>query len=232
MELCTLITDFEILKDQIEGIYSDLHYTTSKILGLMKEEWINIPIIDPNDETFVIIENDKSPSFHEIIKDHNNKVFYSSILLAGYSIFEYSLKMVCGFIEDHTNPKFEFRNSGYSSNNEILKNCKKYIHDSKLLDLTQKKARVNDTFISLVNKYRNLIAHANGNLITDRSKKLELQKYYELFKKAKYLTILDNGQVFINSDEFIRRFNYGSEEYIKLIVAELEKSVSRPKCTT
>jgi hypothetical protein len=57
-----------------------------------------------------------------------------------------------------------------------------------------------------VNKLRNLIAHYNGNLIKDKNKSFELQEDYEYFRNQEFLTIISNGQIYINDFEFIDYF--------------------------
>ena len=122
------------------------------------------------------------------------------------------------FIEQHLDPKFEFE----LPNRKILKNCRKYIASSKLVDMTNRKIDKIYGNLLQINEMRNLIVHNNGNLIQNKGIPIELQQNYDYYKKHDYLTISYNGQVFINNDKYIADFINESEEFINLIIEGLK----------
>ena len=137
-------------------------------------------------------------------------------------MFEISLIRICEFIEEHSCPKMEFPRP----NREILKECRKFINDTKLVDLTEKSFDSKYTRISNVNKLRNLIAHYNGNLKKEKNKILKLQKDYKYCASQEYLTIMNNGQVYINDFKYINNFIIESEQFIKTLFKQLENKSS------
>lgn len=220
MELKTPYFAFTILESEIENTYHGLRLTTFKILNLVQNE-INIKgIYNPEIHTIIKSEdNEKFESFQEILRNLNNVVYYNSLLLSSFSIFEMALKQLCLFVEEYSSPRLAFTHP----NREILKRCRGYLADSGLVNLSI--TNIDSKYVSIceLNKLRNLIAHYNGNLIQERKKDLVLQKDYKVFKSHKYLTIMNNGQVYINNANYIKDFIDDCQEFIRLIILELKK---------
>lgn len=220
MKLITHFHSFDSLEAELDIIYHKLKLSTMNIFRLVYDDMKIKGFYNPNNgDKIVDLENSSEfESFQEFLRNLNNVVYFNSIFLGSFSIFEYSLKRVCMFIEKYSDPKVEFE----LPNRKILKSCRKYIADGKLVDMTN--GRIDKIYVNLllVNEMRNLISHNNGNLIQKKGIPIELQDNYGYCKKHDYLTISSNGQVYINNDKYITDFVSESEEYIKLIINELK----------
>jgi len=218
MEIKAQTYHFESLEYDIDNVFMRLHLSANGIMKLVQEEIYHKGIYDPKRYILPEEDNKEFESFQEILRNLNNIVYFNSLILGAYSIFEICLIRICEFIESHSCPRIKFD----TPKRKILKNCRKFIHDSKLVDLTIKSFDSRYNHISDVNKLRNLITHYNGNLIKEKNKILELQADYEYCANEEYLTIMNNGQVYINDFEYINNFIVESEQFIKAIFKQLE----------
>ena len=222
MELNTHHFSYNILQQPIESFYHRLRVSASKIFKLVDEEIKNKNIYNPKNGHIIELENkEEFELFQETLRNLNNIVYFNSLLLGSYSIFETSFKHICEFVEKHSNTNLK----PFSPGRKILHYCRQYLSDSKLVDFTRKEIDSKYTYLTEVNELRNLIAHYNGNLIKEKGKSLEHQPDYKQFHK-KHLTIMNNGQVYINDDVYIKQFIKISEDFIKLIINELKKNGS------
>jgi hypothetical protein len=57
----------------------------------------------------------------------------------------------------------------------------------------------------------------------DKTRNLEEQQNYNLVESIKELTILQNGQIYINNEDFIEHFIQESESFINLIIKQLKE---------
>lgn len=204
----------------IESLYVRLQLSMHKVINLVEDENRFKGFYNPKQDIIQECDNiSEFKQFQSLIKGLNNYIYYNSLILSGYSIFEHSLKSICHYINDYfvNADKFE------DVNRDILGNCIAYIKRTELVDFSEKEIdkfymQINDT-----NKLRNLIAHFNGNLIKDKSKTLEEQTNYKLFKLDKRLIIIPNGQIYIDDSQYIISFVANSERFLKYIIEELKK---------
>jgi len=220
MKLNTHHFSFDILDQTIESMYHRLRVSASAIFKLVDED-INFKNIYSPKNGCVVETDNKSEFeiFQETLRNLNNIVYFNSLLLGSYSIFETSFKLICEFAEKHSNPKL----APFNPKIKILQSCRQYLSDSKLVDFARKDIDSKYTYLTEVNDLRNLIAHYNGNLIREKGKSIQHQPDYMKFHK-KYLTIMNNGQVFINDDEYIIKFINTSEGFIRLIIKEFKNN--------
>jgi len=220
MKLNTHHFSFNILEQTIESMYHRLRVSASAIFKLVDEEINFKNIYSPKNGYIVETYNKKEfEIFQETLRNLNNIVYFNSLLLGSYSIFETSFKHVCAFVEKHSNSNLD----PFNPDRKILQYCRQYLSDSKLVDFTRKEFDSRYTYLTEVNDLRNLIAHYNGNLIKEKGKSIQHQPDYKKLHK-KYLTIMNNGQVFINDDEYIKKFIKTSEGFIKLIIKEFKNN--------
>ena len=219
-KLKTHAFSFEILEKGIEDIYCRLQYSTHTIFNMVQNDIYKKGYYNPKWNTIIESKNKKAfEDYQELLRNLNSEIYYYSLLLVSFSSFEISLKQICLFIEQYSEPKYPFD----PPNRLILKNCRDFINSSKLVDMTEKEIDSNYSFLTKINDLRNLIAHNNGNLIQNRNLGLESQKYYRVFNSEKFLTINLNGQVYINDDEYIKEFNRRSKEFLNNIINTLKK---------
>jgi len=220
MELSTHFLSFQIFDQNLHTLYHRLRVSAFKIFDLVQSEINLINIYNPKNGNILEAENKyEFESFQETLRNLNNIVYYNSLLLGSYSIFETSFKNLCKFVEEYSNPKIE----PFKIQNDTLSDCRKYLFDSGLVDFKSKEIKAKYDEITKVKKLRNLIAHNNSNLIRDKFNKIEKQPNYKLFKRQPCLTVMNNGQVYINDDEYIKIFIEESEKFIKLIIGELKR---------
>ncbi len=158
--------------------------------------------------------------FQSTIKGLNNYIYYNSLILSSYSVFEHSLKLICYFIDKH----FLLPEKYIDKQINILGNCIEYIKKTRLVDFNDKEMDRIYMQIKKVNKLRNLIAHYNGNLIKDKSKPLEKQSNYNLFISDKRLIIIENGQIYIDDEKYISSFVEDSERFLNLIIMQIKNN--------
>ena len=220
MKITAKTFHFEKLEYDIEFIYTRLYLSSQSIVKLVHEELNQKGIYNSQGDILLHGGDDHTEfeSFQEIMRNLNNIVYYNSLLLGAYSIFEICLIEICEFIESHSMPKKEY----IRPNTKILNKNRRFINDTKLVDLTTKEFDSLYIHLSNVNKLRNLIAHYNGNLITLKDKPLEQQVDYEYYKNEKHLTIMNTGQIYINDPEYINKFIRDSEKFIKSIVEQIK----------
>ena len=220
MELNTHNSSYNILEQHIESFYHRLRVSASKIFILVEDEISFKNIYSPK-KGFIVQSDNKIEFelFQETLRNLNNIVYFNSLLLGSYSIFETSFKRLCEFVEEHSNPRLK----PFNTDRKILQSCRQYLSDSKLVDFTRKEFDSKYTYLIEANDLRNLIAHYNGNLIKEKRKSIEHQPEYKQFHK-KYLTIMNDGQVYINDDVYIKNFIKISGDFIQLIIKELKKN--------
>ena len=219
MELKPHFYSFDELEYNVRHLYGSLRRSSENIYNLVDNEINEKGIYKPKIGSIVFTEKQKEfESFQEILRNLNNFIYFNSLLLGSYSIFEVTIKDICIFVDEFSNPKFEFEEPKRS----IIKNCRKFLKDSKLVDFSNNLIDAKYTNILKIGKVRNLIAHKNGNIIQDKTKLIEQQTNYKLFKSMKYLTILQNGQVYINDEELLKDFIKDSEIFISLIIKDLK----------
>ena len=218
MKITAQTFHFEKLEYDIEYIYTRLNLSSQGIVKLIQEELNQKGLYNPKRDILPNGDHPEFESFQEIMRNLNNIVYYNSLLLGAYSVFEICLIGICEFIGSHSMPRKEF----VRPNREILKKSRRFINDTKLIDLSNKEIYSIYNHLSNVNKFRNLIAHYNGNLITEKNKSIEQQIDYEYCKNEKFLTIMDTGQVYINDSEYINKFIRYSEKFVKSIVEQIK----------
>ena len=67
-----------------------------------------------------------------------------------------------------------------------------------------------------------------GGSLKHKNRKLVNQDNYTQLHNDKFLTIMNTGQVYVNDDEYLKRFIKESAEFIKLIIIKLKKHCSIP----
>lgn len=210
---------FQILESRIHHLYSSLNRSSSEIYKIVQKENNEKGLFDPKTIKLLNSENKEDfESFQDILRNLNNFIYFNSLLLGSYAIFEVVLIELCEFIEVHSSPRHDFERP----EREILKECRKYLNDSGLLNLSNEEIDSKYCFFTKIGRVRNLIAHKNGNLNQDKSKLIINQKNYKLFKDIKELTILQNGQVYINNDELLKRFINDGYAFFNLIIKQLK----------
>lgn len=216
---CTPI--FQIIKSDIDSLYFTLGLSLNNILKIVEKENDFQRFYDP--KKYIIIDCDDVVEFakyQSTIRGLNNFIYYNSLILTSYSVFEYSLKQICNFIDKH----FALPEKFIDKPRDVLGNCIRYIKRTQLGDFNNKQFDKIYMQIKKVNKLRNLIAHYNGNLIMDKSKPLKNQPNYNLFISDKRLKTIDNGQVYIDNDEYISSFVSESERFLNMIILQLKKN--------
>lgn len=220
MELKPHYFAFEILESNIEHLYHSLYRSSSSIYRLVQNEIQFKGIYNPKTDSIINSDNNKEfESFQEILRNLNNFIYFNSLLLGSYSIFEVVFKEICEFVEEYSTPQKEFN----QPNRSILKSCRKYLTDSTFVNFSRKEIDSKYIYLSKIGDVRNLIAHKNGNIMQDKTINLEQQQSYNLFKSMKELTILQNGQIYINNEDFIEHFIQESESFINLIINQLKE---------
>lgn len=211
---------FQIIESNISTLYSRLRVSLNSILKMVEKENDFQEFYNSKKDEIIETQNlEEFIKFQSLMKGLYNIIYYNSLILSSYSIFEHSLKQICIFINTHYVSE-EFTDT----HRNILKNCTKYIKNSELINANNKELNILYQNICKVNKLRNLIAHNNGNIYKDISKSIEKQDDYNTFKLDNRLTILDNGQVYINDDEYIRSFIRESERFLNLIIKQLKST--------
>ena len=210
---------FQIIRSNLDSLYMRLVLSTDKIIKMVEHE--NDSKGFYNAKKYKIIECDNISEFEKFqstIKGLNNYIYYNSLILSSYSVFEHSLKLICNFINDH----FALSEKFIDNHRDILGNSINYIKRTQFVDFNEKEIDRNYMHIKNVNKLRNLIAHHNGNLFKDKSKSLENQPNYNLYKSDKRLIIISNGQLYIDDSDYISSFVEKSEIFLSLIVEKLK----------
>lgn len=210
----------QILGPNIELLYTRLQLSMYKVIKLVEEENRIKGFYNPKTDKIDGSDNiSQFKEFQSIIKGLNNYVYYNSLILSGYSIFEHSLKSICFFISEHFENYEKFEDKPM----DILGNCIEYLKGTGLINFNDKEIEKYYQQIKKVNKLRNLIAHYNGNLFKDKAKSLEDQKHYNLFSSDKSLRIVQNGQIYIDDSNYIISFIQNSEKFLNLIIEEIKK---------
>lgn len=204
----------------IDILYDRLKLSMHNILNMVEAEIDFKGIFNPKkDKLFGSDYNDEFLNFQFLLKNLNNIVYYNSLILISYSIFEYSFKLVCRSCQDHLNPSIAFKDP----KSNVLHNCRVYLsQEIKLIDFKQVGLEDLYTKILNVSKLRNLITHHNGNLFKDKSTPLIKQKDYDLFNSDNKLIVLGSGQVFIDDSEYIQSFIRDSETFLKILIKTLK----------
>jgi len=219
MELTTSQISFTTLEQKTETIYDTLKRSSWSIFKMVENELSFKSIFNPKNGTIINTENiDEFKSFQELLRNINNIVYFNCLLLGSFSIFEMAFKKICEFVDEYSCPNHEFKNP----NRNILHECRKYLNDSKLINFTKKEIDSKYLILTNFNKVRNIIAHNNGNIISKKNLRIEEQIDYNLFQRLNYLTIMNNGQIYINNEEFIKEFIRESEIFLKLLIVELK----------
>jgi hypothetical protein len=212
----------QTLGPDIDFLYLRLQYSMFQIIDLVNKENKTKGHFNPKED--IIIECDSRSEFEKhqsLLRGLNNHVYYNSLILSGYSIFEFALKSICFFVSENYENSEDFDN--VDTRHDIISNCVNYIKRTKLVNFNEKKIDKCYTQIKKVHKLRNLIAHDNGNLIKDKNKPLKQQKSFNLFSSDKRLVIFSNGQVFIDDSDYIKDFVKLSDDFLKLIIEKLKK---------
>lgn len=212
---------FEILESMIDQLYYDLHRSSLGIFTLVRNELQLKGIYNTQTSNTILSNNIKEfEVFQEILRNQNNVIYFNSLLLGSYSIFEVAFKEICEFVSEYSCSQKKF----IAPNRDILKNCRKYLAESENLNFSNNEMDSKYNYLMKISKVRNLIAHENANLIKDKSRSLEQQEKYKEFKAMKELTILQNGQTYINTEAFIHNFIEESQSFIGLIINQLKKN--------
>jgi hypothetical protein len=220
MELKPHYFAFDILESNIEHLYHSLYRSSSSIYRLVQNEIQFKGIYNPKTDSIINSENKKEfESFQEILRNLNNFIYFNSLLLGSYSIFEVVFKEICKFVEEYSTPQKEFN----QPNRAILKSCRKYLTDSTFVNFSGKEIDAKYINLLKIGDVRNLFAHENGNIMQDKTRNLEEQQNYNLVKSIKELTILQNGQIYINNEDFIENFIQESESFINIIIKQLKE---------
>ncbi|MBI0400586.1 hypothetical protein [Cyclobacterium marinum] len=210
----------QTLGSDVDFLYMRLHLNVHSILNLVDEENRNKGHFNPKTDTILDCDEDiKFREHHTLLRGLNSYVYHNSLILAGFSIFEFALKSICNYISD----KFENSETFDDRPTGVIENCISYIKRTELVSFNSKEIDKYYMEIKKVNKLRNLIAHYNGNLRKDMSKSLEKQKNYNVYNSDKRLFIQSNGQIYIDDCEYIKSFVKSSESFIKLIIKQLKE---------
>jgi hypothetical protein len=164
-----------------------------------------------NPKQQIIVEvanNDDFIKFQSWLRNLNNYVYYNSLILSSYSLFEYSLILICYYIDKYIDPTKKFK----EPRKDIFKSCVQYIISTIPIHFEDEELQVCYQEIDNVRKLRNLIAHHNGSL--DNKK----QEEFSFVTKDKRLVIIDNKQVYIDDSAFIREFTSISKKFLDLIL--------------
>ncbi len=219
MDLKTHPFAFEMFEFPFETTYRRLRLSSTKIFNLVQNEISDKNIYDPRTGRIEHSENNQEfESFQEILRNLNNIIYYNSLFLGSYSIFESTFKNLCKFVEKYSSPTLIYE----PESRETLKECRKYLRDSKLVDFTKPELDLKYQYLSDISKLRNIIAHESGNIMHDKNKNLVEQSYYSKFKSDENLTIMNDGKIYINCDTFIKKFISENELFINLILKELK----------
>lgn len=214
--------EVEILYGKLEVFYQKLELGIVNILKMVEDDTNFKGIYNPQKD--IINEcSDKEEfiKFQSLLKNLNTYVYYYSLILVGFSLFEYFLKSICEFVSEHINPKVEFD----FLKGDTLHNCRVYLSKkTHLIDFKDDNLEIHYIGLKEINHLRNLIAHHNGNLFQNRSLPLEKQKHFEQLKRNKHISINNNGQVYITDAEYIKVFVANSKEFLNLILNRLEKN--------
>lgn len=204
---------------KIDLLYDRLKLSMYSILKMVEADIDFKGIFNPKkDKLFNNDFDSEFLNFQLLLKNLNNIVYYNSLILISYSIFEYSFKLICANCHDHLNSDIKFKDP----KTDVLNKCKLFLRNEiKWIDFEQDGLEVLYDKILCVNKLRNLITHHNGNLLKDKTISLKNQKDYDLFNSDKRLAILSSGQVFIDDSEYIHCFIKDSESFLKTIIRHI-----------
>lgn len=212
----------QTLGPDIDLLYLRLQHSMCQIIDLVDRENKTKGHFNPKEDKIIECDNRSEFEKHQsLLRGLNDYIYYNSLILSGYSIFEFALKSICFFVSENYKNSDNFDN--VDTRHDIISNCVKYIKRTKLVNFNEKKIDKCYTQIKKVNKFRNLIAHYNGNLIKDKNKPLKQQTSFNLFNSDKRLVIFSNGQVFIDDSDYIKDFVKISEYFLKLIIEKLKK---------
>ena len=221
MELKTHPFSYHILESRIDHLYRSLFRSSNEIYKVVQNEIRLKGIYNPETDSIGSSENKKEfEAFQQLLRNLNNFVYFNSLLLGSYSIFEFAFIEICEFIDENSSPKHEYDRNKRA----IIKNCRRYLRDSKLVNVTSTEIDSKYTKLAKIGKLRNLIAHKNGNILKIKTKELEEQENFNLFSSMQELTILQNGQVYINDHHLLKSFNEDSYAFLKLIIKQLKEN--------
>ncbi|MBR9777642.1 MAG: hypothetical protein GYB55_22505, partial [Cytophagales bacterium] len=150
----------QILGPDIEFLYMRLQLSMYKVIELVEEDNKMKGFYNPKKDK--IIETDNIIEFKEfqsLIKGLNNYVYYNSLILSGYSIFEYSLKLICLFISEH----FENYKKFDDEPRDILGNCIKYLKGTDLINFKNKE--IDKYYMQLKVSIRQTTSFVKTNLL-------------------------------------------------------------------
>lgn len=214
--------EVEIISNKLEMLFQQLELSIQNIVKMVEGDTNFKGIYNPQKDK-IIESPDKEEfiRFQSLLRNFNTYVYYNSLILVSYSLFEYFLKSICEFVNEHIRPKFEFN----FDKGDTLHNCRDFLSNkTHLIDFKHDDIKLLYDELKKVNHLRNLIAHRNGNLLCDRSKNVEKQNYFELFKRNKHLSINSDGQVYIADENYIKVFVDQGKTFLRLILDKLEEN--------
>lgn len=214
------VFDQNFLEFKIEPRYARLLHSAAKIIKAAQEETDSKNIYDPKKHSLVETENrEEFKEYQTRIRNLNNYIYYNSLLLVSYSIFEHCLEDVCLFIDEKNLSQELYK----KPERDILKENYMYLlGKTGLIELPDPELDRCYNEISDANKLRNLIAHHNGNLIKDKDRALEKQVNYKVFNKNKSLSICKNGQIYINNPAYILDFIHIFHKFLYIIIEKIK----------
>lgn len=89
----------QTLGPNIDFLYLRLNITMNNVIDLVDKENRAKQFFNPKEDN--VIECDDIAEFKKhqsLLRGLNNYVYYNSLILSGYSIFEFALKSICDFV--------------------------------------------------------------------------------------------------------------------------------------
>ena len=172
------------INEGISHLSGEIQKMTVCIETLEEKEQKTMEAIVENAEEIgsVEIPTELSRALTELQENIRNKFITNSLLVSAYSFFEYSFNLLCRYLN---NVRLPAENFDYTENLGIG-NCKEYLEMNIDIDF---ETAPGWSEIKIVQKLRNRIVHNNSNIIIDKEKPIEQQKYYLLFNSNDKLNV-------------------------------------------
>lgn len=208
------------INEGISQLSGEIQKMTACIETLEEKEQKTMEAVFENAEEIgsVEIPAELSRALTELQENIRNKFIFNSLLVSAYSFFEYSYNLLCRYVDNTWSPG---KSLDHTRNLKIDK-CNKYLKDN--IDF---KTAPGLSELKTIQKLRNRIVHNNSNIIIDKEKPTEQQKYYLLFNSNNKLHVTRTGIVFITNIDLIKDFIDKSVEFLEFIKNKISEQIKK-----
>ena len=218
---------------ELDIIISKINEGISQLSGEIQKMTACIETLEENEQNTMetVVENaeeigsveipaELSRALIELQENIRNKSILNSLLVSAYSFFEYSYNLLCRYVDNILTPK----NSFDHTKNLGTDKCKKYLKDNIDIDFRLAPGLLE---LNTIHKLRNRIVHNNSNIIIDKEKPIEQQKYYLLFNSNDKLNVTRTGIVFITNIDLIKDFIDKSIEFWGFVKNKISEQIKK-----